>query len=397
MDYTLWSVLAAAGALLMRVGMAVHAAGLVRCKNAASMISRHLVDACVTVLGVWAVGWAIASSGGAFFGVEWKALLGWKQAEGAGMWTLAAWSLVATGIVPGVLAERSRFWPSLAGAAALSTLVAPVLLLWSSGSGWLHRMSYVDIAGSGYLHLPGAVCGLIGAVAVGARSGKFNQDGSSTAIPGHSVPLAAGGALIMVAGFFLFIAGRGGGGSLSAVLVAMATAGLSSAVFSQMRYYKPDVHLICAGMLSGLVAISSGAPVVNGLGALTIGMLAGMLTPLAMLILDVKVRVDDPSGGVAVHGVGAVTGLLLTPLFNTMTSSFGDRLKSIGAHLLAVLVIIVLSAAVSWAAWMIAHRCSKIRASDADEFDGLDLAEHDINAYPDFQQTMIKSYHTREM
>ncbi|HEY7116269.1 MAG TPA: hypothetical protein VH475_06775 [Tepidisphaeraceae bacterium] len=400
MDMALWAVLAAMGALGVRVGFAVHGAALARSKNAAGAVLRQVCDACVAILAFWVVGWAITVSGGRVFGLQWRALFGIGENYSLVWLQIVAMVLIATGIVPGVLAERARFWPTLASSALLGALIIPIAIIWTFGDGWLHRIGDHDYGGAGWLHLPGACCAAVGAFVVGPRSGKFNRDGSSTAIPGHSVPLAGIGVVVLFAGFFVFLTGLSNGidyGRVASnVFLAAAAGGLAAVVMSQIRYYKPDVHLTFAGMLGGIVAISAGANGMIGLSAVIIGAVAGLVVPLAILLLDVKFRLDDPSGNVAVHGVGAIWGLVATPLFVRGLSA-GDRVKILGVHVLAIVAIAALAIALSFAMWVVLKRTTRIRASEADEFDGLDLAEHDIGAYPDFQQTMIKSYHLREV
>jgi Amt family ammonium transporter len=302
--------------------------------------------------------------------------------------------LVATGIVPGVLAERARFWPILAGSLVLGGLIVPVAMLWAKGGhGWLQKLDLIDVGGAAWLHLPGALGAAVGAYFVGPRSGKFNRDGSSTAIPGHSLPLAGIGVFVLLVGFFLFVAP--GMGSMN-VLLAAASGGLAGVLLSHFRYHKPDIHLTLAAVLGALVAISAGADRVPGIAAVLIGAVAGVLIPMAILTLDVVVRIDDPTGQIAIHGLGAIWGLIAAPLLASGLSA-GERFKHLGVQLLAILTIGLLTIALSGAIWVLLKNLTKIRASEADEFDGLDLAEHDIGAYPDFQQTMIKSYHLREV
>jgi len=380
------------GALLLRVGFAVHGAGMSRSKNSAGAVMRQLCDVCVAVLAFWAVGFAIVASGNSFLGLDWRSLFGSSDAG------LTAAVLIATGIVPGVLAERARFWPALATSALLAALVIPVGALWMGG--WLGKMGMHDIGGAAWLHLPGALCAAVGAYFVGARTGKFNRDGSSTAIPGHSLPLAGIGVVFLLAGFTIFV-GRSetlvrSETAAMNVLLAAAAGGMASVMFSQFRFYKPDIHLTYAGIVGGMVAISAGADVVAGIGAVTIGAVAGVIVPYCILMLDVKARIDDPSGGISIHGVGAVWGLVATPIL-ARGASIGERFKHLGTHLLAIVAIGVLTVGFSVGLWMLLKRVTKLRVSEADEFDGLDLAEHDIGAYPDFQQTMIKSYHLREV
>jgi Amt family ammonium transporter len=399
MELMVWAVIAAAGALVMRVGFAVHAAGMARSKNSAGALMRHLCDWSVAVLAFWALGDAIYASQARVLGLEWRALFGIGQGHSAFAFVTAALVLVATGIVPGVLAERARFWPALASSALLAGLVVPVAMLWTSGNGWLVRLGYHDPGGAGWLHLVAAVSAAVGARFVGARTGKFNRDGSSSAIPGHSVPLAGTGVMVLFLGFFALLVGVSPADTLAVganVLVAAAAAGLASVLLGQFRFYKPDVHLTCAGVVGALVAISAGAGEVGSLGAVIIGAVAGVLVPLALLTVDLRLRIDDPSGNVAIHGVGAIWGLLATPLFARGLDA-SHRAKQLGAHALGILALAALAALCSLVLWALLQRVTRLRASEADEFDGLDIAEHDLAAYPDFQQTMIKSYHLREV
>jgi Amt family ammonium transporter len=180
------------------------------------------------------------------------------------------------------------------------------------------------------------------------------------------------------------------------LLLAAAAGGVASVMLGQFRYYKPDIHLTYAGIVGAMVAISAPAGAVPGIGAVLIGAVAGIIVPLAILMLDVMVRIDDPSGGIAVHGVGAIWGLIATPLL-ARGLSVGQRFKGLGVQLLGIVAIALLTIALSAALWLLLKRLTKLRVSEADEFDGLDLAEHDIGAYPDFQQNTIKSYHLREV
>jgi Amt family ammonium transporter len=386
-----------AGALLLRVGLAVHAAGMCRAKNAGGMLMRHLCDLCLAVLAFWGVGFAIVASGGSVIGLDWRWLLGPPDEVGASVSAMApAAVLIATGIVPGVLAERARFWASLWPGVLLAGLVVPAVVLWTAPGGWVGRHGYADAGGASRFHLTGALAALVGAYFVGARTGKFNRDGSSSAIPGHSLPLAFAGVFVALVGFVVFLGSVGGAGAMVRTMVAGAAAGIVAVVFSQMRYYKPDVHLTCAAVLGGLVAITAGAGSVNNVGALVIGSVAGLIVPLAILLLDVMFRIDDPAGGIATHGVAAVWGMLACPFF-LRGVSFGVRMKVLLWHSVGIIAIAVFTIGLSVVLWTGLRAVMKLRASEADEFDGLDLAEHDVGAYPDFQQTMIKSYHLREV
>ena len=390
-------LLAAGGALLIRAGLAIHAAGMCRAKNAAGALMRHLCDLCLAVLAFWAVGFAIYASGSPVIGLSWRSLLGPSDILASFASMMITMVVVATGIVPGVLAERARFWPSLWPSVLLAGLIVPVVWLWTTGNGWIGRWGhYADLGGASTLHLTGALAAAVGAIFVGPRIGKFNRDGSSSAIPGHSLPLSATGVLLAMVGFVLFLSSKGGVGAIISVMVAAAAAGLASVVFSQMRYRKPDIHLTCAAILGGLVAISAGAGAVNNAGSFVIGAVAGVLVPLGILTLDVVFRIDDPTGGIATHGAAAIWGMLATPFF-IRGVNLADRFKFLLWNAVGVIAIAVFTIGLFFVLWTLLKSVTKLRASEADEFDGLDLAEHDIGAYPDFQQTMIKSYHLREV
>jgi Amt family ammonium transporter len=240
---------------------------------------------------------------------------------------------------------------------------------------------------------------MVAAVLVGPRMGKYNRDGSANAIPGHSVPLANVGMLLVLAGWLPYVLGFVGTAKAGAagmnVLLAGAAGCVAAVGLSQVRYFKADIHLAFAGMLGGLVAISAAADVGSGIAAVVIGGVAGIIVPMAMVMLDLVWKVDDPTGGIVVHGVGAAWGILAAGLF-AGTGSMGARIGLLGVQVLGLVVIAGLAAVVSGGVLWGLKRTVGLRSKEADEFDGLDLAEHDIGSYPDFQQTMIKSYHLRE-
>jgi len=387
-------LLSIVGAIAMRAGFAIQAAGMVRSKNSAAAICRHLCDLCIAILGFWAVGMAIMAGGGSFFWMAPELIMGWETNATNAAFPLVAGVLIATAIVPGVLAERARFWPALWTGLALSTIVIPVIGAWAAGgTGFLANLKLLDLLGATTIHWPGAVAATVAALFVGARTGKFNRDGSSTAIPGQSVPLAGAGLFILLFGWMMW----GGLGALRPLLLAGAAGGMASLILSQVRYYKPDLHLISAGLLGALVAASAGGATLSSVGAVITGGVAGVLVPMAILIIDVRFRIDDPSGGIAIHGIGAAWGALSAPFLNVASFDFVDRLKSLGANSLALVLAGALSAGVSFALWTVLKKTTPLKVKEHDEFDGLDLAEHDIGAYPDFQQNTIKSYHLREV
>jgi Amt family ammonium transporter len=395
-------VLFGAGLLLVRAGQVLYAVGLSRSKNSAAAAVRGVADLCVAVLAFWAVGSAILfQDHNGFFSVRPGLLLGWSGMTGRHFF-YAAVTLMATGVVGGTMGERSKFLPPLAASVLLAAVVLPVAGHWAWEGGWLERLEFFDLAGASVVHLSAGACAAVGAVMLGARTGKYNRDGSANMIPGHNVPLASAGALVMFSAWFPYVIGsavaRGVvGDTLEApmnVLLAAAAAGAAAIAVAHVRYGKPDVVLTLSGLLGGLVAISAAGGRIGSGSAVVIGAVAGVLVPLAAVSLDLLAHLDDPTAGISIHAVGGLWGTLAVGIFSP--GSFVDRLKSLSVQALGAVAIGVLAAGLSAALFAALRATVGLRVNEADEYDGLDLAQHDIGAYPDFQQTMIKSYHLRE-
>ena len=390
-----------AALLLVRVGQVLYAAGLSRSKNAAASAARAVADLCVAALAFWAVGAAILlQDHNGFFSVQPRLLAGWSGTDGRTFF-YAALALLATGVVGGTLGERSRFLPVCAASVLLAGVVFPVAGHWT-WRGWLNRLGFMDVAGASAVHLAAGACSAVGAAMVGPRGGKYNRDGSANMIPGHNVPLAAAGVATTFVAWFPYVAGsalaRGAGVNNGAefmnVLLAAAAGGAAAMAFCQFRYGKVDLVLTLSGVLGGLVAVTGVGGTVWSGGAVVVGAAAGVLVPLAAISLDLLAHLDDPTAGVAIHGVGGLWGTLAAGLL--AGGSFVERMKAVGVQLLGAAAIIVLAGGLSFALFAVLRAAGRLRVKEADEYDGLDLAEHDIGAYPDFQQTMIKSYHLRE-
>jgi len=177
------------------------------------------------------------------------------------------------------------------------------------------------------------------------------------------------------------------------VLLAAAAGGAASLLLCYFRYEKPDVHLMIVGFLGALVAISASPGTLN-IWAVFIGAVAGIIVPLAAIHIDLTWKIDDPPSGIAIHAVSAIWGIVAAGALAGGT--FVGRIKQLGIQLLGLAAIAAVTIILSGALFYILKATVGLRAKEADEFDGLDLAEHDIGAYPDFQQTTIKSYHLRE-
>jgi len=273
----------------------------------------------------------------------------------------------------------------------------------------------VDFAGSTVVHSVGGWAGLAGAIVLGARLGKYNTNGSSNAIPGHNIPLATLGVFILWFGWFGFNAGSTTSGTnLSIATIAVTTnlaaaAGVIMAMFSAwVKYGKPDVSMTLNGALAGLVAITAGCAVVSPGSAIAIGAIAGIVVVLSVEFIDKVLHIDDPVGAISVHGVCGAWGTLAVGLFAESAYGlssgvgdvkglfFGGGLGQFWIQLTGVVAVFVWVFFASLVVFLIAKATIGLRASDEEQIEGLDLAEHDLASYPDFQQTTIKSYHIRE-
>lgn len=183
---------------------------------------------------------------------------------------------------------------------------------------------------------------------------------------------------------------------LAAVNILIGGAGgcIGATLLSRVRYMKVDVTLVILGFLGGLVAMTGCAGLVSPPASVAIGLVAGLLVPTTSMIIDLIIRIDDPTGGISIHAIGGAWSSIAAGLF--LPVSFAHRLKQTGVQLLGILAIAALALVLSSIVFCVLGKTVGLRARETDEFDGLDLAEHDIGAYPDFQQTMIKSYHLRE-
>jgi Amt family ammonium transporter len=387
--------------LLVRVGQVMYATGLCRSKNAAGAAARVVADFCVATLVFWACGAAILMQrSNGILGVEPALLLGASGMTGQTFF-YASVVMVATGAAGGALAERSKFSVVCATGAVLAGVVVPVAGRWAWG-GWLARIGFVDVAGASVVHVAAGACAAAGAVVLGPRNGKYNRDGSANMIPGHNIPMAAAGVLAMLVGWVPYVLGcatlhgRLGPMGIEAmnVLLAAAAAGAASMAFAHLRYGKPDVVLSLTGLLGGLVAITAAGGTVGTGAAVVIGAVAGIIVPLSTVALDLLLHLDDPTAAVSIHGIGGLWGLLAAGVFAHV--GFIERLKLLGVQLVGGIAVAALAAGLGLALFAAMRATVGVRVREADEYDGLDLAEHDIGAYPDFQQTMIKSYHLRE-
>jgi Amt family ammonium transporter len=379
-----WVMLGAA-ALLLRAGFALHSAGISRSKNTISCLFRATVEIAVGILAYWVLGDAIHGS--------WLEI---AHPTGSITLFLAATFLIGPAVVSGATLERSRATVGIAASILLAGILTP--LGWRLlQSNWLVSGGFVDEAGAIFIHVSAGLCAGVAAIAIGPRLGKYNRDGSTNVILGHNLPLALGGILLIFTMWIPYVAAFATDGpraGLNAVLAASAAV-VAATIYCKIRYGRPDVFLVFAGLLGGLVAITAGADLLSSSQAVAVGAIAGIIVPYAVVRLDMFWKIDDPAGGIAIHCVGGIWSALAVAALAPGT--WNQRIHRLGAEGIGLLMIIVLSMAVSCVVFFTLRATVGVRVSEAAEFEGMDLAEYDLNAYPDFQQTTIKSYHLREM
>ena len=381
----------------MAAGFAMLESGMVRSKNVATICVKNIALFSIAALMYWIVGYNLMYDGvdggymGSFNWFDHKAHgdedIDYASATSDWFFQMVFCATTAS-IVSGTLAERIKLWPFLAFVAVLAGIIYPIQGSWKWGAGWLDNAGFLDFAGSTLVHSTGGWAALVGAVILGARSGKYAPDGSVNAIPGSSMPLATLGTFILWLGWFGF---NGGSqlamGSLSDVSdVARIFANTNNAaaagvvvamLLTQIIYRKTDLTMALNGALAGLVSITA-EPLAPSLGmAAVIGGIGGALVVFAVPLLD-KLRIDDVVGAISVHLVAGIWGTMAVPLTNPeadiMTQALG--VVSVGAFVTAASLVV----------WLVLKFTTGIRVSEEEEFAGLDQTELGLEAYPEFGQ-----------
>ena len=294
----------------------------------------------------------------------------------------------AATIVSGAVAERIKLKSFMIFAILYVGLIYPIVGSWKWGGGFLDAMGFYDFAGSTLVHSVGGWAALIAIYLLGARIGKFDADGTSRAIPGHNLPLAAAGVLILWLGWF----GFNGGSVLSAdpeltsltlvtTCLAAAAGGVSSAIFSNILYKNFDLTMFMNGVLGGLVGITAGADQMSPMDAVLIGIAAGIIIVLGITLID-KLKLDDPVGAVAVHLICGIWGTLAVGIFGAMAGVDQFLIQLAGVGIVGAFCVIC-----SFILLYIVKILSggSIRVEKEEELKGLDLAEHGMDAYADFR------------
>ncbi len=396
------------GALVMwmAAGFAMLEAGLVRAKNTTEILTKNVALFAISCIMYLVCGYAIMYGGGIFLdGIDAFDLAGVLSAstengfDGDSVYSGASdfffqvvFVATAMSIVSGAVAERMKLWAFLVFAVFMTGVIYPLEGSWTWGGADVFGMynlgdlGFSDFAGSGIVHMAGAAAALAGVLLLGARKGKYGPNGEVHAIPGANLPLATLGTFILWMGWFGF---NGGsvlklGDAASAHSVAMvflntnaAAAGgaVAALIVGRILFGKADLTMLLNGALAGLVAITAEPSTPTPLLATLFGAAGGVLVVFSILTLD-KMKIDDPVGAISVHGVVGLLGLLLVPVTN------GDA--SFSGQIIGAITIFVWVFVASLIVWGILKAVMGIRVSEEDEYEGMDIADCGMEAYPEF-------------
>lgn len=389
-----WTIIAACLVFFMQAGFALVETGFTRAKNAVNIIMKNVMDVSAGGLAFFLVGFGLmfGSSAGGWIGTD-GFLLG-EIGDYSTEWSYtffffqAVFAATAATIVSGAVAERTAFNSYLIFSVLITAFIYPVFGSWAwgslfNGSGWLEGLGFIDFAGSTVVHSVGGWAALAGALVVGPRAGKY-IDGKPQLIKGHSLPLAALGVFILWLGWFGFNAGSTTTGDTSIALIALNTflaagAGATAAmVTTWLTNGKPDGAVTLNGVLAGLVGITAGCANLSPGFAIVTGAIAGVLVLYSMKLLEKKV--DDAVGAVSVHGVCGAWGTLAAGLFDMG----GFSLEVVGVQLIGIGAAFAWTFPVSYILFKVINAVLPLRVTEQLEEAGLDIHEHDAEAYPEF-------------
>lgn len=398
---TVWVALCAALIFQMEGGFALLEAGFVRSKNAVSIIAKVMIDIMFGGIAFYMVGFGIAyGQSNGWFAFDTGIMsgdlgLGLTISNSLFWFIQMGFAIAAISIVSGGVAERMKMWSYAVYVCIFCAFMYPLAANWVwNPHGWLAMRGFNDFAGSAAVHAMGGFAALAGAIVLGPRLGKYNEDGSINAIPGHNLTLSAVGAFILWFGWF----GFNPGSTLAAVskwdligkvatntFLASAMGGIATICYTFLRYKKVDITMVINGVLAGLVAVTAGCNVVSANSALLIGLVAGTIVDMAVVIVD-NMKIDDPVGAIAVHGVNGFFGTVAVGLFSEKNGLFTTgQSEQFITQLLGVSVISIFSFAITFGIFHILKRTIGIRISHKAESAGIDAVEFGVEAYTTFE------------
>ena len=397
------------GALVMwmAAGFTMLEAGLVRAKNTAEILTKNVGLYSIACIMYMLCGYSIMYpgdfAGGVFQSISTlgSGLLGSADNSAADViasggdtyysnlsdfFFQVVFVATAMSIVSGAVAERMKLWSFFAFSVILTGFIYPVQGFWKCGGGFLQEAGFQDFAGSGVVHLCGAAAALAGVLLLGARKGKYGKGGQINAIPGSNLPLAALGTLILWLGWFGFNGGSelkvsdvGEANAVALVFVNTNMAAAGGLVFalllSRFWFGKADLTMALNGALAGLVAITAEPLTPTPIAATMIGAVGGLLVVGSIVTLD-KLKIDDPVGAISVHGVVGMWGLLAV--------CFTNPDATLVAQLIGLMSIFAWVFITSFIVWFVIKKTVGIRVSEEEEYEGVDISECGLEAYPEF-------------
>lgn len=418
---TMWVLITGFLVFFMNLGFGAVESGFARAKNCVNIMSKNFIVFAVSSLGFLILGWGLMFGDGTGF-VGLKGLFFLNGADNSpavgdayqGVYSAISWTGVpllakfffqlvfcgtAATIVSGAVAERIKYVSFIIFTAFMAMFIYPVVGHWVWGGGWLSKLGMFDFAGSTVVHSIGGWAALAGVIVLGPRIGKYDN-GHIKAIPGHNLSLATLGTFVLWFGWFGFNPGSTMAADPNAIAhvavttnTAAAAAIMSATLMSWILMGKPDLGMTLNGCLAGLVAITAPCAFVGIGSSLIIGLIAGVLVVLAVMMFD-RLRLDDPVGALSVHLVNGVFGTICVGLFaqdkltGTATGNglfFGGGFKLLGAQLAAVVSVAAFVFLVAFGFWMLLKATMGIRVSREEELRGLDIGEHGNEAYAGFQ------------
>ena len=403
-----WFLIGAALVFFMQAGFAMVETGFTRAKNAGNIIMKNLMDFCIGTVVFMLLGFGILCGENAFFGIigkpDWQIFTDFANFPWHNFVFNMVFCATTATIVSGAMAERTRFISYCVYSGVISAVIYPIEAHWIWGGGWLSQLGFIDFAGSCAIHMVGGISALIGAAILGPRIGKYGKNGKVNAIPGHSLTLGALGVFILWFGWYGFNGAAAGntdflGQIFLTTTIAPAVATCTTMIFTWLKNGKPDVSMSLNGSLAGLVAITAPCADVDALGAAIIGLVAGILVVVVVEFIDIKLKIDDPVGAVAVHGANGIWGTLAVGLFATgkgqdgITGLFyGGGFNQLGIQALGVLAVGTWTVVTMFIVFKAIKAIFGLRASKEEEMIGLDLTEHGlISSYADFMPAVVEN------
>ena len=408
----LWLLVATILVIFMNAGFAMVEAGMCRQKNAVNILAKNLFVFALAVTAYWFCGYSLmygdpVAAGWLYFNslffdptVTPEIISSDGLVPTVDFLFQAAFAGTAATIVSGLVAERVKFGEFVIFALVLTAVIYPISGSWQWNGGWLSEMGFIDFAGSSIVHSVGAWAGLVGAMLLGPRIGKY-VNGKTQAMPGHNMAIATLGALILWIGWY----GFNPGSELQmdqyvayvAVTTTLAAAGgaIGATVISTLTSGKPDLTMIINGILAGLVSITAGCGNMTMVGSWIAGLIGGIIVVFSVAALDAA-GIDDPVGAFSVHGVCGVWGTVVVGLWGIKGMSpedfsvgiglfNGGGFSQLGIQALGAGAYAIWALVTCWIAWsVIGTMFGGIRVTEEEEINGLDIGEHGMEAYPDF-------------